>query len=509
MILLTSREAEELDFKVMNKWKIKEEALMETAGSKAVQIIERNINLKNKSVAVLCGSGNNGGDGYVAARYLKNLCVDVVILENGHMEKQGQTSKHYRQIAEEMNIPFVYINNEKELKEQLFNKDILIDALIGSGLKKILNSEKIKLIEAINEYKGTVISLDIPSGLSGTDGQMKPVCVNADYTIAMGTLKRGHVLYPGIEYCGKTIVADIGYPYIETEKYPVKIFTETEAEKTIPKRNRITHKGKNGHIGIYAGSYGMEGASLLAASGALYAGAGKISLNVTEKVSRSVKGKIKEVMVSALEDGEYFTQKSIEFALEKAMNYKTIILGCGIGRNEETQKFVKEILTRYDGKIIADADALYAIADQHINLSECKAKLILTPHVGEFSKLTGKDKKEIERNRIDEAIRYAKENKVTVVLKGFPTVTADENGNAFVNTTGNAGMASGGSGDVLSGIIAVMNAQIENTLYATSLGVYMHGKSGDILLKEKGIGYTASELAQTLPYVRKMSENKK
>lgn len=503
MELLSAKESQELDKKIIENWKIKEETLMETAGSKFVEIMKKYIKWENKKIAIICGSGNNGGDGYVISRYLKNLNADVEILENGHIEKQGKTTKHYREIAQKMKIPIVYVQNAKELKEHLYNKDILIDALIGSGLTKSVHGEKAKIIEEINNFKGKIISVDIPSGLSATSGRTETICVHADYTVSMGTLKRGHILSEGKEYSGKVIVADIGFPKEEKEKYTTKIFTKKEAKETIPKRKRTTHKGESGHIGIYAGSQGMEGAALLSALGALYSGGGKISLNTVEKVSEKLVGRTPEIMIKSIEKSEYFTTKSVEKALENAKKYDTIVIGCGIGRTEETQKFVKEFLEKAENTIIVDADALYAIAKKEIDLKKCKGRLILTPHVGEFSTLTGKDKKEIEKNRIDETIKYAKENKIILVLKGAPTVIADEKGNAFVNTSGNSGMASGGMGDVLSGIIATMNAQIENTLKATALSVYMHGKSGDILFKQKGIGYTSEELAKTLPNVRK------
>lgn len=509
MVLLDAKEASQLDNEIMEKWKIKEETLMENAGAKLVQIMQKYIKWENKKISIICGSGNNGGDGYVAARYLKNLNAKVKILENGNMEKQGKAAKLYREIAHKMGIPIIHIQNARELKEKLYGEEIIIDALIGSGLKKSVQGEKLKIIETLNEFKGIIISVDIPSGLSATSGTSETTCVHADYTITMGTLKRGQILYPGIEYCGKTLIADIGYPYAESEKYPVKIFDKKTAKKIIPKRNKISHKGKNGHIGIFAGACGMEGAALLAALGALYAGSGKISLNTVEEVAKTIIGKIPEIMVNTLEDSKYFTKKSIKTALENIKKYDTTVIGPGLGRNIETQKFVEEILMNCDSKIIVDADAIYAISKLKTELKKCKGKIILTPHVGEFSTLTGKSKKEIEENRIDETIKYAKENKVTLVLKGYPTIIADENGNAFVNISGNPGMASGGMGDVLCGITATMNAQIENTLNATAIAVYMHGKSGDILLKEKSIGYTASKLAENLPNVRKILEQKK
>ena len=330
------------------------------------------------------------------------------------------------------------------------------------------------------------------------------LAVMADYTVALESYKRCHVLSPGHEYCGKVLYSAIGLPAAAGRSLPVSLIEEREVGNLLPLRERMCHKGKNGFIGIIAGSAGMEGAALLAGQGALHAGAGKVAVVTVPKAAAVIAGKVPELMVSSVGDSDFFTSAMAEEVLQKAEAYDVLAIGPGLGRDAETQRFVKEILTRWRKPIIVDADALYAAAEMEIDLARCPGQLILTPHVGEFAHLTGRTAAEAERERIDGAIAFAMDRGVTLVLKGMPTVIATADGFAYVNVTGNPGMATGGMGDTLTGIIAALAGQEMDPEPAAICGVYLHGLSGDLLARETPVGYTASDVARMVPRARKM-----
>ena len=267
----------------------------------------------------------------------------------------------------------------------------------------------------------------------------------------------------------------------------------------LPFRDWMSHKGQNGFIGIIAGSADMAGAGLLAAQGALRTGAGKVELLTTKSAARSLAGRIPEVMVRGVADGDSFSAADAETVLAAAEAYDVVVIGPGLSRAEGTQDFVETVLQKLAKPIVLDADALYAVAMRKIDFTKLPGEFVLTPHVGEFSRLSGLSAKETEDTRIDAAISFAKKTKTTVVLKGAPTVTADCFGFAYVNTTGNPGMATGGMGDTLSGVIAALIGQDAGVVNAAYGGVYLHGLAGDLLAKETPIGYTAGDLAKKIP----------
>jgi NAD(P)H-hydrate epimerase len=333
-------------------------------------------------------------------------------------------------------------------------------------------------------------------------GKAAGVVVDADYTVALGSVKRGHVLYPGSSYTGTLLYSPIGIPNEARMDFPVRLTEREDVFNILPVRNRVSHKGKNGFIGIFAGSDGMEGAALLAGQGALYAGGGKVAVVTAAGAAHALAGRIPELMVSSIGKGPFFTGEDSGEALEKAKAYDVVALGPGLGRNRETGRFVKDLVTSFDGTMVIDADGLFALKEENISLDTCPGRLILTPHVGEFSHLTGLTPKEIEDGRIDEAIRFAVENHVVLVLKGAPTVTAMPDGSAYVNPTGNPGMATGGMGDTLTGIIAALAGQGMNASGAALAGVYLHGLAGDMAAEKTPVGYGASDLAKLIPAAR-------
>lgn len=502
MILTKNEEAKLLDAMAMKEYGIPEMVLMENAGASVVRLTEPFVDWDDAFTVILCGTGNNGGDGFVAARYAAGLGAKVLVLLMGNEAHMSESSKLYRHTAEKMGIPVIPVSKAEEGAPYIHEADILVDALIGTGLSSEVKGEKAALIGLVNEARGVIISVDVPSGMMTDTGRAAGVVVDADYTVALGSIKRGHVLYPGSSYTGRLLYSPIGIPKEARLDFPVHLTEKKDVFNILPVRNRISHKGKNGFIGIFAGSDGMEGAALLAGQGALYAGGGKVAVVTTAGAARVLAGRIPELMVSSLGEGPFFMEKDAEGALEKAKAYDVIAIGPGLGRKKETGQFVKKLVTSFDGTLVVDADGLFALKEENVRLATCPGRLILTPHVGEFAHLTGLSPVEIEERRIDAAIRFAVDNHVVLVLKGAPTVTAMPDGSAFVNSTGNPGMATGGMGDTLTGIIAALVGQGMNGSTAAVAGVYLHGLAGDLAAEKTPVGYRASDLAELVPAAR-------
>lgn len=502
MILTKTEESRLLDSMAMKEYGIPEMVLMENAGASVVRLTEDKVEWDGAFTVVLCGTGNNGGDGFVTARYAAGAGARVLVLLMGNEAHMSESSRMYKSIVEKMGIPVISISRAEEGAPYIHDADILVDALIGTGLSREVTGEKAQLITIMNEAEGIIISVDVPSGMITDTGRAAGVVVDADYTIALGSVKRGHVLYPGSSYSGTLLYSAIGIPDEARMDFPVHLTEQEDIFNILPVRNRISHKGKNGFIGIFAGSDGMEGAALLAGQGALYAGGGKIAVVTSAGASRLLAGKIPELMVSSLGEGSFFTGEDSEKALKRAESYDVVALGPGLGRRKETGCFVRDMVMSWNKTMVIDADGLYALKEENVDLKRCPGRLILTPHVGEFSHLTGLSPKEVEAGRIDEAIRYAVENHVVLVLKGAPTVTAMPDGSAWVNPTGNPGMASGGMGDTLTGIIAALAGQGMNASGAALAGVYLHGLAGDLAAEKTPVGYRASDLAALVPLAR-------
>lgn len=298
MKLLNRDEARKLDTLAMNTYGLPEAVLMENAGVSVVALTEGDVSWKDARVVILCGSGNNGGDGFVTARYASLAEADVVVFLMGDESHMSDASRLYYQVCENMVIPVRKIKKAEEAQPFLDDADIIVDALIGTGLRQGVSGEKADLIDRANASRAVRIAVDIPSGLICDSGQAEGAVIHADYTVTMGTLKRAHILYPGNEYCGSVRVSPIGIPGGAADEFPAEWVTAADVKPLIPVRTRISHKGSNGYLGIIAGSQGMAGAGLLAAQGALYAGAGKISLFTPQSPAEELTGLLPEIMVT-------------------------------------------------------------------------------------------------------------------------------------------------------------------------------------------------------------------
>lgn len=502
MIVTTAEESKAIDKAAMEEGQLPEEVLMENAGSAVIRLTKPAVHWQDAAVVIVAGTGNNGGDGFVAARYALEEGSAVVVLLIGQESHMSRAARMYKNAAEKAGISIIKIEDAGEAEPYLIKADIIVDALIGTGLSRAVAGEKAKLITLMNNTDAVLISVDIPSGLSADGGYPLGEAVCADITVALNTVKRGHVLYPGKDYVGTLFYSKIGIPDSCRKGYPVHEITAYDVATWLPVREETSHKGNHGTVGLVAGSLGLEGAALLSAEGALYGGAGKVCLLTAEKVTERLAGRIPEVMVSSLGGQGILMADALPLIEKRAENMTVLAVGPGIGRNKETQDLVASLLANYKGRLVLDADALYAAAEQKIGWDNKEADIVITPHVGEFARLTGHSPEDIEKNRIEEALFYAVENQVTVVLKGAPTVVALKDGRAWVNSTGNPGMATGGMGDVLTGLIASLIGQGMSTEKAAIAGVYLHGFAADQLAEKRMVGMTAGEVAAQIPYAR-------
>lgn len=442
--------------------------LMKNAGDTATKIILERYNVENKKVAVVCGNGNNGGDGFVIAQNLKNSGAKVtVVLPLG--EPVTESAKHYFSALCEVEITEA-LNGEY---------DIIIDAIFGIGLNRPLGSEIISLINTINSIEALKISIDIPSGIECDTGKVLGACVKADFTVTFIALKPCFMLPPATDYTGEVAVADIGvnlcgYKY-KTIEAPV-----------LPERKVNSHKGTFGTAVMFCGSYGMAGAAILSARACLRSGVGIAKCVIPKDIYKILTCAVPEaVCVIAKQTLKGTFKANIDFkkALEKAT---AVLVGCGIGNNRHTQKLVKKLVLNTKLPLVIDADGINALALNINILKKTNAPIILTPHPAEMSRLTGLSVKEIEQKRVQTATRFAKEYNCILVLKGSNTLIASPDGQVYFNMCGNSGMATGGSGDVLAGIIVSYLAQGQSTLDAVKAAVYVHSNTADMVAKIKG-----------------------
>jgi NAD(P)H-hydrate epimerase len=399
---------------------------------------------------------------------------------------------------------------------------LLVDALFGTGLNKPVGGKVSEVISVINESGLPVVSVDIPSGISSDNGQVMGEAVRADCTVTFGLPKRGHFLHPGAEFSGNLFVADIGFPkdLVESETLNVGLVEKNDVSGRVPERRNYSHKGDYGHILIVAGSRGKTGAALMAAKACLRTGAGLVTVGIPESLAELFQSRVTEEMTLILPDKGDGTLswkaslKILDFIEGKA---DVLVVGPGMGVSRETEKIMKSVIENSACPMVIDADGINSLRGDRKILTKAVAPLILTPHTGEMARLlqagAGMARKKIElespdselkthieRDRIGTALSFAVETRTFLVLKGVPTVIATPEGRAFLNSTGNPGMASAGTGDVLTGMISGFLGQNKNPLDACILGVYMHGLAGDIAADEKGEhSVIATDMIERIP----------
>jgi NAD(P)H-hydrate epimerase len=507
MKIATAQEMRDIDKATMEWFGLPGVALMENAGravaEKAVAILGEP---RGKIVFIVCGGGNNGGDGYVAARWLHNCGVRVkLFLVSDRSLIQGDALIHLETVLR-MGIECFDLSEPRGMEKARIAAafaDLVIDALLGTGFHGELSEPYRDSIELINGAGRKVLSVDIPSGVQADTGMVREKAVRAFCTVTFGLPKPGLWLYPGAEYAGKIEVAPIGIPseLLTAASIRQTLVTREYAASLLPRRLPDSHKGSFGHVLVLGGSRGMSGAVCLATQGALRTGAGLVTAAVPAGIGTIVSMKTTEAMTLELPEtlAGGLGADAVKLVHDASARASVVLAGPGLGRHEDTLGAVRELLEINDRPLVLDADALFALAG-HIELLAVSDSLaVLTPHPGEMARLTGLSVRQIQSDRIGVARRSAMEWGNIVVLKGPHTIVAFPDGEIYVNPTGNSGMAAGGMGDVLAGMIAALIAQGLSSHDAAVLGVYVHGLAGDRVAAGRPAGMTALDLAEQIP----------
>lgn len=507
MFIVTAAQMQEMDRRTIHEFGIPGRVLMESAGRGATRVfLERLYDRGPGRVGILAGRGNNGGDGFVVARYLAQRNIDVkVFLFADAATVQGDAAANLQLLAES-GTSVVQITDEGAFaahQSDLRHQHYWIDALLGTGLKAEVKGLYRQAIEFINHNHRPVLAIDIPSGLNADTGQPCGTCIRATATATFGFAKIGHVVYPGADYCGPVEVIDIGIPPAMAQGADVRqqLIPGISIRPILGQRAAECHKGNTGHVLVIAGSRGKTGAAAMSAVSALRAGAGLVTLGVPESLNPILESMVVEAMTVPLPDQGtgLLLEESFDAIVKAADAKQALALGPGLGTASHTRNLTARIIREIDLPMVIDADGLNNLAGHLGWLKTRKNPTVLTPHPGEMARLTGSSTLEIQQNRLAAARRLAEENRTYVVLKGARTIVAEPDGRAWINPTGNPGMAAGGMGDVLTGLIAGLLAQGCQASEACRAAVYLHGMAADILAQKASRGFLATEVMDTVP----------
>ena len=508
MKVLTSTEMRAIDRKAIVEIGIPGSVLMENAGIRIVAALKRRFPVPERErIVIVAGKGNNGGDGLVVARHLWNRGArPSVLLIASAGEVKGDAAVNLR-IARNMGIPIKEIRTPGDWKRQkrvLRGATLIIDALFGTGLGKPLGGIYALVVGDINAANAYRVAVDIPSGLSSDTASILGPCVRADMTVTLAAPKIAHVLPPAEEFVGELIVAPIGIPaaLFDNPGLKLDLVGPGDVRPFFLRRKRDAHKGAFGHVLVVAGSIGKTGAAALAGKAALRAGAGLVTVAVPASSLPVVARSMAELMTEPLGETpeKTISEGAVARVLELLKGKSVLLLGPGISTHPSTAAFVKNLLPLVRVPTVIDADGLNIISAEPGILDSLKVPAVLTPHPGEFGRLLGMTTAEVLADRIELARGFARRHGVVLVLKGHRTLTADPDGRVSINPTGNPGMATGGSGDVLGGMIAAQIAQEKDIRGAVVSAVYAHGLSGDIAAGRLGErSLVAGDLIRFLP----------
>ncbi|MDD2582828.1 MAG: NAD(P)H-hydrate dehydratase [Desulfuromonadaceae bacterium] len=516
MKVVTVHTMQELDRQAISECDISGLQLMENAGRSCVEEIITGFGPGGRCI-VMAGKGNNGGDGYVIARLLRQKGWDVkVIIMAAREEITGDAAINLDRLPGSI---VNYCTSEGELsalhREDLFRADVIVDALLGTGLSSNVSGIYLEAVELMNSSGRPVVSVDIPSGIHGTNGRVLGDAVRASLTVTFAFAKLGHVLYPGAEYTGRLVVADIGIPAKLMEAAPGYDFlNEAALHPMLHRRDRQAHKGKFGHCLIIAGSTGKTGAAALAANSAVRAGSGMVTVATAASLHTILEIKTTEAMTSPLPDfgNGYLTDNAFPAVKKLLAGRDAVAIGPGLGCYQGTHALIKNMVETVTSPLVIDADGLNALAEDVTILNLKKSnQVILTPHPGEMSRLVGTSISDVEAIRISVSQEFAGKYGVYLILKGARTIIASPAGTVAINGSGNPGMASGGMGDVLTGIIVSLLGKGCAAWDACCMGVFLHGFAADMVAEDKGeMGITASDVIEKLPYAyKRLLENKR
>lgn len=500
MKAVTSSEMLAIEKRALEELSVDTGHLMERAGKALADEFRRLPHAKRKAV-VVCGKGNNGGDGFVAARLLREAGFGVIVFHAIPIDSfTPDTRRAFDRLPED--IATLPLDRKEDLKQRITEADGIIDALFGFGLAGGVRGLAVEVIELVNGAKTPVISADVPSGVVADSGKVEGACVKADVTVTFTCPKIGLILYPGAAFAGRISVVDIGIPrsFVE-EAGGVNLSDPARLKALLPDYDPMQHKWSRGGVLVVAGSAGMEGAAILTARGAMRTGAGIVGIAAPSSIEPVISAGVVEAVKYLLPEtsSHGISMEAVETLGAVMDRYRSVVIGPGLSRDKETAQVVRGLLVNIAKDIVLDADGLNAYAGEIERLTERQGELVITPHAGELGRLLGVETAEIENDGLGFARRAAELIRGTVVLKGARSVIAFEN-DLTVNLTGNPGMATAGTGDVLSGAIGSLMAQGLAPHEAAELAVYLHGLAGDIAAENlTQYSLMANDLSDFLP----------
>ena len=507
----------ELDRRAMDEYGISGPVLMENAGGGMARVLMKKYPFAlQRGVTIISGRGNNGGDGFVIARHLVNrgIEVDVFIAGEMHNVREGETKTNL-DIIRKMGLGILEITRDEDmlaLVGSIRERGLLVDALLGTGIKREVTGQYSRIIDAINDDATTIVSVDIPSGLSADTGNVMGRAVKADLTCAFGLPKVGEIIYPGAEFVGELLVIDISIPrkLIDGMDIPYNLISPELFSNLFRKRAPVSHKGSFGHLLVIAGSPGKTGAAALSALGAMRSGVGLTTVGVPESLNHILEAKLTEAMTLPLPDeGGHLSTNAFESIMVETQGKSAIALGPGLGTSRGAREVVRGLISESRTPVVIDADGLNVIACDIEIIKDRKTDIIITPHPGEMGRIINKSARDVQKDRIGAARGLARGLEVWVVLKGARTIIAAPDGSIYISTAGNPGMASGGMGDVLTGLIGGFLAIGGDPLSAAAAGVFVHGTAGDRAAQSVGeISLTAQDVLDEVPGVISQLYNK-
>jgi NAD(P)H-hydrate epimerase len=515
MFIVTAKQMQKMDWFTIEEFGIPGRVLMENAGRGAVDYFMETCGpTPGTRVAVVAGRGNNGGDGWVMARYLMEKQIPVTMFLLSTRDRVIGDAKANMDLVEKLlpcfpDCAVVEIPDAAALdreKTRLTHHDLFVDAIFGTGLNSNVRGIFKGVIQCINQTKKPVFAVDIPSGINADTGAVCGVCIKATATSTFGFAKTGHILYPGNEHTGQLRVIDIGIPGFAAEKQDLmfQVMEKQAIAPLFPARAFNSHKGSFGHLLVLAGSPGKTGAAALCANAAKRIGTGLVTVGVPERINSVVETLAVEPMTVPLPETASGTLSpdGLDRILALAENRQALALGPGLGTDPDTRNLVASLVDTCTLPLIMDADAINCLADNPAVLSSRKSPAVITPHPGEMARLAGISTSEVQADRPGTARTFAQNFNVILVLKGAQTLIALPDGRLFLCPAGNPGMATGGMGDVLTGMIAGLAAQGMSLENAAVAGVFIHGLCGDLLADTfGGFGFLAGDMIRTIPEI--------
>ena len=500
----TVAQTRNMDRRATEELGLQGDILMENAGGAVHYIISQKIGVRNKKFVVLCGSGNNAGDGLVVARKLHSDGAEVTILLMENKDRfKGEAKNNFTRISL-LPIEILQATSASDLRTVILNADAVVDAIFGTGLTREVTGLYRDVIQVINESNAVTFSVDIPSGINGDTGEIMGTAVKADYTVTFGLPKIGNILYPGYAHCGELFVSHISFPpsLYNSDSITIEINNPPE----LPKRYDDTHKGNYGRALFIAGSSNYLGAPYFAAMSFLKSGGGLSYLAAPQSICPFIASKGAEIIFmpqTETSSGSIAGQNK-EALLELARKSDIVILGPGLSLNEETQEMVRKLVPDITKPLLIDGDGITAIAPEQDMIKSRKHPTILTPHTGEMSRITKLETNDISHNRIDVLQQAASKLNAIIVLKGAHSLIGYPDKSVAINLSGNPGMATAGSGDTLTGTIAAMFCLGLPLNDAIRTGVFLHGFAGDLAAAATGQdGMTARDILERLPQAMK------